>query len=110
VNISHDSGKCEATLGDDGAILYESTHGGKATLTPSQKDWQSFVDSCRRIGVDKWNPLYENAEGDIIETYWTIDIDIDGLKYKGNGDNAVPEDFDSFVAAVSKLLGGLELE
>jgi hypothetical protein len=108
VNISHDSGEYDATLNHDGVIRYESTHNGNAMVTPSVEDWARFVKSCQHIGIDKWSTAYENAEGDIIETYWTIDIDIDGLSYKGNGDNAIPEDFDSFTAAVRRLLGGLE--
>jgi hypothetical protein len=108
VNISHDSGECEATLSDGGMIHYKSTHNGDAMPTPSAEEWTRFADSCRRIGVDKWASMYEDEEGNIIETYWTIDFNVDGLSYSGKGDNAIPENFDSFTAAVSNLLGGLE--
>jgi hypothetical protein len=106
VRTCYQLGKFEATLNDDGSIRYEASHSENQIITPSENDWVRFVRSCKRIGIDKWDAQYDSR--DIIEAYWTIEIDIDGLKYKGKGANVLPAGFQSFTSAVSRLLGGLE--
>ena len=97
------------SLWDDGRLKHvEQTQDGQtdAFVTPSEADWERFLRSCRRIGIESWVDMYVQPVCD--GTSWDFDIQLDGLKCKVKGSNHYPVGFRAFLSSVRKLLGGLD--
>jgi hypothetical protein len=99
-------GMYQVRLQSNGSLEYDRTGEKREYVTPSESAWERFARSCERIGVRKWKSDYTSEDYD--GGFWSIEIDFDGLYYKGNGDGAFPVGFRVFCSAVSRLLGGLK--
>ena len=100
-------GMFEVELQPDGNLKYVR-HGKEKFVTPPTEAWARFMRACAHLGIRKWKESYSPD----VEIYdgglWSVDINLDGFKYQGNGDGDFPVGFKSFISAVSRLLGGLE--
>lgn len=83
---------------------------------PSKADWQEFWDKLDRIGVWDWKTHYSEP-GVTDGTSWSVEIDYNGRKLETGGSNAYPgqsdesgysPEFEAFLKAVQKLIGGMD--
>lgn len=86
------------------------------TLHPSHDDWQVFLQTLDDLDVWNWRSDYQNP-GILDGTGWGVEIRWGSKTIVSAGSNSYPEskslppgnvssDFDRFLAAVSKLIGG----
>ncbi len=77
------------------------------TITPSEKVWDQFWESCDRLEIWDWEESYDNP--DILDgTSWGVGISHDSKTVDSSGVNASPKTLDEFFKTVSKLLGGVD--
>jgi len=107
----------------DGSIYYtvkraDSTKkDDPVIIKPTDAQWQEFGKTLDGLGAWKWQPSYRSDAFD--GTQWTLDIVIGDRKIQAKGSNSYPEadgkpgkgtqqtaTFNSYLAAVQKLLGG----
>lgn len=101
------------------ALLYETrSHGGhprcRATLKPTQAEWQRFWQTIDVLGVWAWAEQY--CQEDMYDgTSWSLVLEFGGRRLDTGGCNACPPDgarpaesadFQRLCAAVSQLVGG----
>ena len=75
-------------------------------ITPSQAEWEQFWQKLTDLNVWKWKTRYDDP-GVLDGTQWNLEIKIDGKMKKSSGSNEYPESFDTFLEAVSMLVGSL---
>ena len=110
----------------DGNLDYSASEGGKiidsAKITPTAKQWKVFQKKLDQLKVWKWHDNYYNT--DILDgTQWSLEIKYADCSLKTNGSNAYPDangkanndfkgtkEFDEYLKAVEKLLGGKKFE
>jgi hypothetical protein len=104
----------KVTMDTDGTLAYIKEENGKEPteirVTPSARDWSRFWHACQKVGIKDWKSSYEPEYPVCDGTGWEFNIQTPELTYKGEGDNEFPAGFDSFLAAIRRLLGGLEFE
>ena len=109
----------------DGVLNYSKSAGKKTnefTLTPTLEQWKTFKSALNSLNVWKWKSDYINLN--ILDgTSWSLDIEYSDRKLHARGANDHPtqsgkangkpeptEAFNTYLAAVRKLLGGKEFE
>jgi hypothetical protein len=77
---------------------------------PSEKKWIKFWKKLNKINIWEWEKEYYDP--DVLDgTQWEVKINFDGAKkIVSGGSNAYPKGFKTFLKAVRKLIGGLEIE
>jgi hypothetical protein len=101
----------EVSLEPDGRLRHvEQTQDGETEtfVTPSKEDWERFLRSCKRIGIDGWVDIYVQPVCD--GTNWEFEIQFDSLNCKVKGSNHYPMGFQAFLSAVTRLLRGLNFQ
>jgi hypothetical protein len=73
--------------------------------SPVAVDWQAFWDELDKIGTWDWKANYREA-GVVDGTGWSVEITYNGRELKSHGSNAYPSQFDNFLKAIQKLVGG----
>jgi len=81
-------------------------------IKPTDKQWQTFFEDLERIKAWKWKRDYTNPnEHD--GTSWRAFISYETREPRdlvSSGSNAYPKDFDAFLAAIRKLIGGKKFQ
>lgn len=87
------------------------------TITPTVGQWQEFIKALDAIEVWSWQENYDNPcvlDG----THWTVEIRYPDREIKASGSNSYPakqgqagsyrrgDEFDLFLKAVQRLIGG----
>ena len=105
--ISFMRGVTEVELQKDSRIRYARSAEEPIFITPSDDDWKTFIDTCKKWKIDEWKEDY--SPGNVFDNgAWKMDIALEGFFYKGRGDGDYPPNIGHFCVAVEKLLGGLE--
>ncbi len=89
--------------------IYETGYSLKepVNITPSDKKWNQFWDSCNRLEIWKWKKRYENPY--VLDgTSWRVCIKRDNISIDSSGSNDGPPVLDKFFDSISKLLGGVD--
>ncbi|MDR2523337.1 MAG: hypothetical protein LBC93_06520, partial [Synergistaceae bacterium] len=73
----------QVELQPNGSLEYNNIFEEKKYFTSSESAWERFERSCERIGVRKWESVYTSETEDCDGGFWWIEIDFDGLQYKG---------------------------
>lgn len=109
---------------ENGLLVYESMGRGyellqRKEVKASSRSWAAFWKSCNKFCVWGWLPEYPNP-GICGGTQWDIVIKTQYRELNSHGDNAYPEgsrgydensyEFNGFLRAVSRLLGGEKFE
>ncbi len=102
---------------DGFTVRYKAAHGmlrlpetKGETFTPDLIAWKEFREALERINAWDWKTRYENSaikDGTIWEV---VVIDSPERPIISFGENAYPEKFDLFLAAVKRLIGGREFK
>lgn len=71
-------------------------------IRPTDEQWKTFFESLRPF-ASTWKNEYNEEVDD--GTQWEIKIVSDQLTLKASGSNSFPDDFNSFLMAVSNLTG-----
>ncbi len=87
------------------------------TITPTAKQWQEFIQALDTIGVWSWRESYDDPY--VLDgTHWSVEIALWDREIKSSGSNSYPatqgeagsngqgDEFDLFLKAVQKLIGG----
>lgn len=102
-------------------LIYTASHMGAedntATITPTDADWQAFIETMDHLDVWSWKKSY--AILDVCDgTQWSVRIRYGNRLVQSEGSNAYPsrsgetddpskgDIFDLFLCAVRKLIGG----
>jgi hypothetical protein len=106
----------------NGALNYSASKEDKtidsAKIIPSPAQWNEFRKTLNRLNVWKWHYNYDNTN--ILDgTQWSLEITYVDCSLKTDGSNCYPEangkpnkdpmgskEFDEYLRAVEKLLGG----
>jgi len=110
----------------NGVLNYSATKDGKlidsAKVIPSSAQWKKFRKTLDQLNVWKWHDHDYNTN--IIDgTQWSLEITYVDFSLKTDGSNSYPEangkpnndptgskEFDKYLKAVEKLLGGKAFE
>lgn len=108
----------------NGVLVYSSSKEGKVVdsvrIIPTTSQWKEFRDKLDRLNVWQWQDNYYNMN--IVDgTQWGLEIKIEhanqylktegsnsfpGINGKTNHDPRTTREFDEYLKAVEKLLGG----
>jgi hypothetical protein len=78
-------------------------------IQPSDAQWKKFINDLKILNVSKWKSEYRDpsiCDG----TGWSAKAAFDGRITSSSGSNAYPDNFESFLEAVSSLIGGRKFE
>ncbi len=102
----------------DGRLLYERASGGGYSgvvmeASPAPDEWARFLETADRLGIYEWKPEYIAAYSCCDVTYWHLHLEAAGRSIVARGANAYPgssgaevsKEFNTFRAAVERLLG-----
>jgi hypothetical protein len=79
-------------------------------IKPSDEQWQAFFDELDQMNAWKWKRYYINPK-EHDGTAWSVVVSypLQGSRdVLSSGSNAYPPNFQQFLAAVRKLIGGRE--
>jgi len=102
----YNSGGFELEFKNNSLCCYQSEYPGLESLEPKYRfsvkgdgDWARLISYIHKL---KWKASYwENAcDG----TQWKIKFNDRGFKFKSEGSNAYPPEFDAFMGILAKLL------
>lgn len=104
----------------EGKLIYESSSGmyvlaSMEEIAPDDKAWAEFWDELEAIGAWDWKSRYDNTDAE--GTHWFVHIAKGGRSIISEGENAYPgadslessENFECFLEALRRLLGGVDL-
>lgn len=77
-------------------------------IRPSEEEWQAFYDDLERIKAWKWKRYYEQPEIQDGTVWSAVIVYASRAPHDvvSSGSNAYPPNFQDFLAAVQKLIGG----
>ena len=94
----------------DGILHYSVRENGKettTTITPTAEQWPSFRRALDELNIWNWRKHYKDRH--VLDgTLWSVNIVYQGRKLASDGSNEYPrrKEFEQYLAAVRKLLGG----
>ena len=92
----------------DGILHYSVREHGKetnTTITPTAEQWISFRQALNELNIWNWQKHYKDRH--VLDgTIWSVNIVYQGRKLVSDGSNQYPKQFEQYLAAVRKLLGG----
>lgn len=98
----------------EGYVTYSVKQPGKKAtpplhIAPTGEKWREFRHELDRLKVWRWKPGYGGKN--LIEgTQWKLDIEYSDRAIHTEGHRDFPNDYDSFLKAVGKLLGSGEIQ
>lgn len=78
------------------------------TFTPDLARWKEFRDTLDKLNAWNWKSRYHDPTVQDGTSWQVIVIDTYDRQINSVGGNAYPENFDLFLAAVRRLIGGRE--
>ncbi len=93
-------------------LLYSHGYGSDEALSeieqPSDEQWQSFLAEINRFKVWDWKENYRPDTLICDGTQWSLWITWGRRKVVSNSDNSYPDNFQTFLKAIRKLIGNKE--
>lgn len=92
----------------DDKLVYEATRPQEKLIRdPSDEDWDKFWKKTINLKIWLWGGSYVDR-GSSDGQNWSVKIGVGKLKLHSYGSGEFPEDYEGFLVALRKLVGGLE--
>lgn len=92
----------------DQKLIYQSTRPEeKLVRDPSDDDWDKFWKKTVSLKIWLWKKSYVNR-GNSDGQNWSVKIGFGKLKLHSYGSGEFPDEYEDFLTALRKLIGGLE--
>lgn len=92
----------------DNKLIYHSTRPEeKLVRNPSDEDWDKFWKETIKHKIWLWKKSYVDRSTSDGQN-WSVKISVGKLKLHSYGSGEFPTDYQSFLVALRKLIGGLE--
>ncbi|MDA3886508.1 MAG: hypothetical protein PF638_13020 [Candidatus Delongbacteria bacterium] len=108
ITLSSFYGRSFTLLFRDKKLVYQSTRPEeKLFRVPADEDWDKFWKESVKLKIWLWNKSYVDRSSSDGQN-WSVKIKIGKMNLHSYGSGQFPENFENFLVAIRKLLGGLE--